>query len=133
MGSTVACGEYAGFEIQIDDDDARMSVTLVHKAVSYPQCYPQTISPHFSTLGEKIEWRYPKGEPLHPVAMIVRVHASMQGDTPHDSKSTSYLAVSKIVTDEICVVGKIPAVKNQNILARKMADRRRRIALSFQR
>ncbi|GEM_PF-3118059 len=123
MGATVSCGSYGAMEIQVEDDDGRMSITLMRKGLAYPQYYSQAISPAFSLLGSKIEWRYTKGKSLEPTAMIARVTATIEGETMDDTKKVSYLAVSKITATHICVIGKIAPHKHQNILARSLADK----------
>lgn len=122
MGATVSCGSYGDMEIQLEDDDGRMSITLMRKGLAYPQYYSQVISPDFSVLGAKIEWRYPKGKSLEPTAMIARVTNTIEGATINDTKKISYLAVSKITATDICVVGKIAPHKHQNLLARSLSD-----------
>jgi hypothetical protein len=124
MGASVSCESFEQFGVEVSDDDARMSITIKHRGVEYPQRYSSTVSPLFSTLGSKIEWRYAKGKSYAPHAFIARVNLSMEDENANSGyKTVSKLAVSKIDEHAICVVGVIPPVKNQNVLARELADK----------
>ena len=130
MGSAQRCKGFANIEVQVVDDDLRMSLTLHRDKREYPLYFSQTITPFFSSLGDTLEWRYEKGKPHTPLAMIARVNADMEVETDKDIpkfKQLSYLAVSKITKKDVCVIAKIPPQKNQNILAREMADKAQKI------
>ena len=124
MGAAVSCKKFADIEVEINDYDARMSLTLYRKNRIYPLRFSSAVTPSLSALGNKIEWRHPKGKNKTPKAMIVRLNANEWNEkSQREDKKISYLVVSKITDKEICVVGKIKAQKNQNILARQMADK----------
>jgi hypothetical protein len=75
----------------------------------------------FSNIGEKAEWRVARpGRSTVPSALIVRVNA--HDDTEHPDKVTSYLTVTKITPQEICVTDKIGPAANANEQARRAAD-----------
>ncbi len=57
---------------------------------------------------------------LTPIALIVRFNASEDPGNPN--KQSSYLAVSKIGADGVCVTAKIPPGAGANDEARKAAD-----------
>ena len=124
MGASVTCEPFEQFSVEVSDDDARMSITIKHHGIEYPQRYTRAVSPLFSTLGEKIEWRYSKNESYAPHAFIARFNASIEDEhAPSGHKERSSLVVSKIDKHSICVVGVIPPQKNQNVLARALADK----------
>ena len=121
LGSTQECRSFANINVQVIDSDLRQSITLLRRGNLYPLNFFVKVSSRWSMLGDKIEWRYRKNDRTHPIAMIVRFKVSENPNNPN--KITSYLVVSKITPDNICVVGKIPPQANQNQLARNMAER----------
>jgi hypothetical protein len=79
------------------------------------------ISGGFSSVGPKAEWRLAmQNGKLTPVGLIVRYNASENPDKPDDR--TSYLAVAKITSTEICVTDKIFSGPKANEDARRAAD-----------
>ena len=124
MGVSQRCEKFEFFEPEVIDSDARMSITMHRRGIVYPQRYCSSVGAGFSSLGSKIEWRYAKGESYNPHAFIARVNFSVENEQALSSfKEISKLAVSKIEKHTICVVGVVPPQKNQNILAREMADK----------
>ena len=107
--------------MQVLDSDSRMSVTVVAAdGKTYPLRYWDVITRHFSTLGDKAEWRIIRtDEGVRPVALIVRVKAS---EDPESARQTDYLAVAKLDDDAICVVDRVPAGPLGNARARNAAD-----------
>ncbi len=121
LGSIQKCKSFANINVQVIDSDLRQSITLYRGGNLYPLNFFIKVSSHWSMLGGKIEWRYEKNDIAHPIAMIARFKVSEDPNDPN--KMTSYLVISKITPDNICVVGKIPPQANQNQLAREMAQR----------
>jgi hypothetical protein len=116
------CPGVAGYKLQVEEGDARMSVTVVapggrKSALSYWN----VITHGFSSLGDKAEWRIRqvKGKSV-PLALIVRVNASENPEAPE--KTTSYLAVAKITRQKTCVTDKIGPSAQANEEARRAAD-----------
>ncbi|MDT5268871.1 MAG: hypothetical protein QOH49_1057 [Acidobacteriota bacterium] len=116
--SVQKCAGVAGYELLVEDDDSRQSVTVVSPdGKKHPLNYWQVITTGFSSLGEKAEWRVEKkGGKVHPFALIVRVNASENPEKPE--QMTSYLAVAKITAKEVCVTDKVKT----NEAARAAAD-----------
>lgn len=116
--SHLRCPGVGGYRLDLHDFDARMTLDVLSpEGKTHPLDFSQVITWGFSALGEKAEWRTVGGK---PVALIVRVNAS---EDPVDStKITSYLAVTKITAEKICVVAKIPPSAAANEEARKVAD-----------
>jgi hypothetical protein len=122
-GSSVQkCPGVAGYSLLVEDDDARQSVTvLTPDGKPHPLNYWQVITTAFSTVGEKAEWRVErKGGRVRPIALIVRVYANENPDSPNER--TSYLAVAKITAEKICVTERVKGGATANEAARRAAD-----------
>jgi len=120
-GTTQLCPGIAGYALLVENDDARMSVTVVApNGEQYPLSYWQVVTTAFSTLGPKAEWRVKQqnGE-FVPFALIVRVNANESDDR---GVITSYLAVAKITPQSTCVTDKIAPGADMNLRARRAAD-----------
>jgi hypothetical protein len=118
--SSQSCPKFGIIEVNVGEFDLRQSLFLHRNGKDYPLNFWNSVTPNFSTLGKKIEWRHTKGNPNDIVGMIVRLNVSENTKNPR--KTTSYLVVSKISKNEICVVGKLTPQKKQNEHARKMAE-----------
>jgi hypothetical protein len=116
--SVQKCAGVAGYELLVEDNDMRQSVTVVSpEGKQHPLNYWQVITTAFSSVGEKAEWRVErKGGKVRPYALIVRVNASENPEKPE--QKTSYLAVAKITAGEVCVTDKVKT----NEAARQAAD-----------
>jgi hypothetical protein len=116
--SVSACRGVGGYNLQLEYDDARESITVYSPD---PLNLWQVVSNGFSSVGQKAEWRVTtKNGKQVPQALIVRFNAS---ENPEDSsKVTSYLVVAKITPDQICVTDKIAPSATANEEARKAAD-----------
>ena len=121
-GSESRCRGYGKWSLMVLDDDNRMSVNVVSPDGKQSELDFWTIvTTAFSSLGGKAEWRVRKdGKTVKPIALIVRVNATVEEDGKQ--KRQSYLAVSKITDDAVCVVEKISDQRNANQLARDSAD-----------
>ena len=111
-----------GYKLLVDEDDLRQNVTVVTPlGKKHDLNLWSVIGSGFSNLGEKAEWRMAKQQgKLAPVALIVRFTVSI--DPEDSSKTASYLAVSKITRQQICVTDKIPPTRPANEEARRAAD-----------
>lgn len=116
------CGGVAGYKLQVEEGDLRQNIQVITPAGKKHSLDLWTVvGSSFSSLGEKAEWRVrtQKGKVL-PVALIVRYNLS----NPEDStKTTSYLAVTKITAAKICVTDKISPGAGANVAARAAADK----------
>jgi hypothetical protein len=113
-------GQYA---LLLLDDDQRMSLTLLAPdGKAYPLELWTMVTTAFSSLGDKAEWRvvHTQGR-ITPVALIVRMHAHVQ-DTPEKPRKTSYLVVTKITADAVCVTDRVETAADANTHARHAAD-----------
>jgi hypothetical protein len=120
-GATQRCPGIAGYSLLVEDDDARMSITVVAPSGEQrPLDFWQVVTMAFSTLGDKAEWRVKRQNGnLVPIALIVRVNAN-EGGNP--DVTTSYLAVAKVTPQAACVTDRIAPSADMNLQARLAAD-----------
>lgn len=116
------CRGAAGYSLLVTEGDLRQNITVVTpKGAKHSLDLWQVVSGGFSTVGPRAEWRMAKlNGKLTPVALIIRYNANE--DPEQSTKVTSYLAVSKITADEICVTDKISPGPKANAAARRAAD-----------
>ena len=116
------CPGIAGFTLLVTEGDLRQNVTVVTpKGAKHSLELWSVVSSAFSSLGPKAEWRVKRVKnKTTPTALIVRYNASENPDKPE--QTTSYLAVIKITTTEICVTDKVSPGARANEEARKLAD-----------
>ena len=120
--SVLSCQGISGFRLLVEDDDDRMSVTVIDSAGRrHPLNYWDVVTHSFSSLGKKAEWRVTRqGGKVAPFALIVRVNASEEIDGK--SKPRSFLAVAKLSADQTCVTDAIADDAHGNEAARAAAD-----------
>ncbi len=120
LGSIEECESFGDIGVRVIEGDIRQSITLTRKNREYILNFQSIVNASFSTLGNQIEWRHEKDKPENVKGMIVRLDIN---DDPNDlDKISSYLVVSKITPNNICIVGKILLQPKQNELARAMLD-----------
>lgn len=126
--STQSCVGIGGYKLLVLDDDARQSITVVTPGgKQHPLEFWQVVTHAFSSVGNKAEWRVSRSKgKVSPAALIVRVNASE--DSANPNRLTSYLAVVKVTSEEICVTHKIPPGAKANENARHAADTARTAA-----
>ena len=116
------CRGVGGYKLQVEEGDLRQNIQVIAPAGQKHSLDLWTVvGSSFSSLGEKAEWRVrtQRGKVV-PVALIVRYNVS----NPEDStKTTSYLAVTKITAAKICVTDKIGPGADANVAARAAADK----------
>ena len=122
-GSSVqTCPGVAGYKLLVLDDDLRQSITVVDPSgKNHELNLWHVITGGFSSVGSKAEWRVTtkRGKRI-PFALIVRVNANEDAENPN--RSRSYLSVSKVTADLVCVTHKIDGGVKANEAARKAAD-----------
>jgi hypothetical protein len=116
------CRGVAGYSLTLLEGDLRQNIIVnTPKGAKHSLELWDVISGGFSHVGPKAEWRMSRQNgKLRPAALIIRYNASENPDNPN--KHTSYLAVAKITSTEICVTDKISPGANANIDARRAAD-----------
>lgn len=119
---TGRCRGVAGYNLIVEEGDLRTNIKVVPPRGGEKSLDLWTVvSSAFSSLGPKAEWRMTRrGGKLVPLALIVRYIASENVEEP--TKTTSYLAVTKITSQEICVTDKISPGPKANDEARRAAD-----------
>ncbi|MDQ3129152.1 MAG: hypothetical protein M3Q99_00120 [Acidobacteriota bacterium] len=111
------CAGVGGYDLEVYLDDERNSIGVVLPSKKTVGLDFWNHFGNFSELGKKAEWRI-KGK--NPVALIVRLNVSDQGD---EKPPTSYLIVSKINATDACVTDIVKPGKNQNAQAQRLADK----------
>jgi hypothetical protein len=112
------CPGIAGYSLRAESDDDRASLTVVAAdGARYPLRFCDVVTPYFSRLGPRAEWRVAEQDMPH--ALIVRVDTIA---SPAATKTTSYLAVAKIAPPTTCVTDRIAPSRNANAEARPAAD-----------
>lgn len=120
MGSIQECESFSDIGVKVIEGDIRQSIILTRHEKEYDLAFGSTVSPAFSSLGLKIEWRHEFGNIENIKGMIVRFDVS--DDFDNMDKVSSYLVVSKITNEAVCVVAKVLEQKNQNEVARNILD-----------
>ena len=123
-GSSIQkCSGVGKYSLLVLDDDNRMSLNLLSPdGKEYPLDLWTIVTKSFSTLGEKAEWRVVrKNGKVTPVALIVRVNANIQ-ENPDKPQKTSYLVVTKITAEKVCVIDKVDSSAEANTKVRQLAD-----------
>lgn len=121
VGSIQECESFSGIGVKVIEGDLRQSIILTRNEQEYDLDFTSLISTAFSSLGLKLEWRHELSNPKNLKGMIVRFEVSDDyEDLEHVS---SYLVVSKITKEEICVVAKVLPQQKQNEIARDILDK----------
>lgn len=110
------CTGIGGYKLDVLEGDIRQTINVIAPNKKTFELNFWGYFGNFSSVGEKAEWRM-KGKT--PIALIVRFKVSNAEDS---SKITSYLMVSKITKDDICVTDVVNPGKTQNVEAQKLAD-----------
>jgi hypothetical protein len=111
------CDGVGGYKLEVNLDDERNSIGVVLPSKKVIGLDLWNHFSNFSELGDMAEWRM-KGK--QPVALIIRLKVSDQGD---GKPPTSYLIVSKISGADACVTDIVKPSKSQNAQAQSLADR----------
>ncbi|WP_338765021.1 hypothetical protein [Massilia sp. METH4] len=121
---TLDCTGIRGYRLQVLNDDERSSVNIVTPdKKTFPLDYWDVVTPGFSSLGNKAEWRlYRQAQQSFPVALIVRLNTLDQSD-PGTPKRRSILVVARISQNSACVTHTVDAkTPHANDRARQFAD-----------
>lgn len=113
-----SCNGVAGYKLILAAGDLRETLTVVTPNRREHELNLWHLHSGFSGVGQTAEWRM---QGARPKALIVRYNVS---EDPDDStKLTSFLMVAKVSATGACVVGEVRPSANQNVAARRMADR----------
>jgi hypothetical protein len=115
------CPGVAGYKLILEDFDLRQTITVVAPNGSQHQLNLGNTG-GFSYVGKKAEWRVRnEGGKMVPFALILRFNINETMGS--SNKYTSYLTVSKITPDKICITdNRIPPTAGANVAARRAAD-----------
>lgn len=114
-----ACPSFKNIKINVVSNDVQQYIVLSQNNRQYPLIFNDTKTQNIArtTLGSTIEWRQKLGRPSKVVGMIMRINVFTTAN-----KKRSFLVVSKVTDQEICIVGSVPPQRNQNQQARRMVD-----------
>jgi len=113
------CPRFKGIGINVVKDDVQQHIVLTRDNQQYPLIFNEktTKNSTHTTLGPTVEWRLNRSRTDSVVGLIMRVYIHTGAN-----KKRSFLVVSKVTPQTICVVGNIPPQRNQNKQARRMVD-----------
>ncbi|HUF03948.1 MAG TPA: hypothetical protein VMM38_07210 [Aridibacter sp.] len=116
------CPGAFGYHLEVIESDIRQTVNVVETSgKSHELDLGGIVSRAFSYVGNKAEWRFRETDGnRQPFALIIRFNASVD---PNSNKEASYLTVSKITKDRICVTDVVKPIPNANVEARKLAEK----------
>lgn len=117
------CPGVAGYKLLVLEGDLRQTITVIKPDGSEHELdlWNKVGGGGFSHVGPRAEWRVKmiKGKRV-PIALIVRFDVSENaGDA---TKTTSYLTVTKITPQKICLTDSVSPQQNANAEARRLAD-----------
>ncbi len=111
------CPGVAGYRLLVVDSDSRMSITVIApNGAHHPLKFWDTVTPHFSALGSRAEWRTKEG-----VLRLLIVPLAVNDD-PETTVSTRYWIVVRLAGKQACVVQKIRVGLESPGEARRRAD-----------
>lgn len=116
------CPGTGGYKLELIEGDLRQTINVIApNRKKYELSLWTNVSSAFSAVGDKAEWRVmtEKGK-ITPVALIVRFNASENPDNPN--QMTSYLVVSKITANDICITDVVKPGSDANAKAQELAD-----------
>lgn len=116
------CPGAFGYHLEVVESDIRQTVNVVDPSGKKHELdLGGIVSRAFSYVGNKAEWRFRETEGnREPFALIIRFNASVD---PNSDKEASYLTVSKITKERICVTDVVKPIPNANVEARKLAEK----------
>jgi hypothetical protein len=115
------CEGAFGYGLEVSEGDIRQTIIVTDPAGKrHDLDLVNVVSSGFSSVGKKAEWRFrtENGKKV-PFALIVRY--DVNEDPSGATKVTSYLTVSKITSDAVCVTDVVKPIKNANERARVLA------------
>jgi len=120
IGLVQECEAFEDIGVKVLVGDTRKSIILTRNEREYDLEFLSMLKPLFSSFGSKLEWRHELINSKNIKGVIIPIN--MSDDIENLEKTTSYLIVTKITKDKICVVAKIAPQKDQNEIAREILD-----------
>jgi hypothetical protein len=119
VSSEHECPGVAGYQLLVTNVDDRQSVTVITpNKRQFDLGLSGICKGGFCSVGQKAEWRIVERSST-PIALIVRINCQSM-EVP--AKMISYLSVSKITANEVCVTDRLPPTHDANVRARTAAD-----------
>ena len=112
------CPGTGGFKLRVIEGDLRQTVDIVTPAKKIHPLEFWNFFQGFSSVGDKAEWLVRSGVPR---AVIVRFNVAENPE--HSERSRSYLIVAKVGKTSSCITDIIKPARDQNVLARKAAEK----------
>jgi len=120
IGSVQECESFENIGVKVLVGDTRESIILTRNEREYDLELLSTFKNIFSSFGSKLEWRHELTNSKNIKGVIIPLNIS--DDFENLDKTTSYLVVTKITKNKICVVAKISPQKEQDEIAREILD-----------
>jgi len=120
IGSVQECESFENIGVKVVVGDSRESIILTRNEREYDLELLSTFKNIFSSFGSKLEWRHALTDSKDIKGVIIPLN--MSDDPENLDRTTSFLVVTKITKEKICVVAKIAPQKEQDEIAREILD-----------
>jgi len=120
IGLVQECEAFEDIGVKVIVGDTRKSIILTRDERAYELAFLLMFKSLFSSFGSKLEWRHRLANTKEIKGVIIPIN--MSEDVENLEKTTSYLVVTKITKEKICVVAKIAPQKDQHEIAREVLD-----------
>jgi len=120
LGSIQECESFSNIRVKVIEGDIKQSIILIREGKEYDLSFSSMVTAAFSSLGSQIEWLHEVDKLDNLKGMIISVNVNEDGGDI--SPLISYLVVSKIMLNEICVIGKVLPQEDQHQVAKEMLE-----------
>jgi len=120
IGLVQECEAFENIRVKVVVGDIRESIILTRNEREYDLEFLTRPKPIFSSFGPKLEWRHERINSKKIKGVIISLN--MSDDVNDLEKTSTYLIVTKISSEKICVVAKIAPQKEQDEIAREILD-----------
>ena len=120
IGLVQECEAFEDIGVKVIVGDRRKSIILTRDEREYELAFLSMFKSLFSSFGTKLEWRHLLANTKDIKGVIIPIN--MSDDVDNLEKTTSYLVVTKITDEKICMVAKIAPQKDQQEIAREILD-----------
>lgn len=115
------CEGVKGYRLILTEGDLRQDIQVITPAgKTFTLDLGRIVSPAFSSVGEVAEWRIANKRDSRPFALIIRFNAAEYPEQPE--KNRSYLVVSKLTPQQVCVTDVVKPIAQANEKARQLAQ-----------
>ena len=120
IGLVQECEAFENIRVKVVVGDSRESIILTRKGREYDLALLSLFNPISFSFGSKLEWRHSLTNSKNIKGVIIPLNLS--DDSENLDKASSFLVVTKIKSDKICVIAKIAPQKEQDEIAREILD-----------